>query len=112
MTNAVPTARTEVEIRTEPLGGSPLARLVIAGEAPSSWLERCPTGADAWRERVDAVLASATPDWAERLAPAFDARGAPRRSGSPGRPAGAASSSRRGSSLGSSAGRSTRGSRR
>lgn len=76
MTNAVPTARTEVEIRTEPLGGSPLARLVIAGEAPSSWLERCPTGADAWRERVDAVLASRTPDWAERLAPAFDARGA------------------------------------
>ncbi len=76
MTATVPGARTEVEIRTEPLGGSPLARLVIDGRAPQAWMEPRPVDARGWRERVAAVRADASPDWAERLAPAFAASGA------------------------------------
>ena len=67
-----------LRIRTEPLGGSPLARAAIAG-APSvaEWYEPRPLTAAGWRERLRAIGAEqGTGDWSRRLAPALAAEGA------------------------------------
>ncbi|MBL8980702.1 MAG: bacillithiol biosynthesis BshC, partial [Gemmatimonadetes bacterium] len=61
-----------LQVITESLGGSPLARRGMAGEL-GAWFAARPANADAWRARV---LATARPgDWANDLAPAFSSAG-------------------------------------
>lgn len=62
-------------IVTQALAGNPLAAAVIAGNPPPGWYERLPTGASAWRERIESVRADFPKDWLARLAPAFEATG-------------------------------------
>ena len=65
-----------VEVRTEPLGGSPLARAALAGTLPHGWYPPMPTGTDEWRLHADAVrLQFAAGAWFELMRPAFDASG-------------------------------------
>ena len=64
-------------VRTEPLGGSPLARAALAGELPHAWYPPAPANAADWRLHADAVrLQFAAGAWLELLRPAFDAHGA------------------------------------
>ena len=68
---------TGVRILTEPLGGSPLSRLLQRGEAPASWLVPAPSTPEQWRRR--AVARAAERDWASAwrdLEPAIQASGA------------------------------------
>lgn len=66
-----------LEVRTEPLGGSPLARAALAGRVPPGWYPPAPTGPDEWRLHVDAVQKQFSAGaWLELLSPALDARGA------------------------------------
>jgi uncharacterized protein YllA (UPF0747 family) len=66
-------------LRTEPIGGSSLARAAQEGRAPASWYPPIPRGADAWRARCTQVAAGfAGRDWLRALAPAFGASGAAR----------------------------------
>jgi uncharacterized protein YllA (UPF0747 family) len=68
---------TDVRIVTEPLGGSPLSRLLQAGGAPESWLARAPVSSAEWRSR--AAARASEEDWSARLAalaPAIQATGA------------------------------------
>jgi bacillithiol biosynthesis cysteine-adding enzyme BshC len=68
--------RDEIQVIAEPLGGSPLSQLVQANhDAP--WIVRRPATPDEWRDWVEQVRRSA-PSWREKLAGAFDARGAAR----------------------------------
>lgn len=62
-------------VRSVPLGGSPLARAAVAGAAPAAWYDRAPATAGEWRERGERVRASAGA-WLDALAPAIDASGA------------------------------------
>ena len=63
-------------MRTEPLGGSPLARAALDGALPA-WYPAAPRDAAGWRRRADEVRRHAgRTDWAEALAPAMAARGA------------------------------------
>jgi uncharacterized protein YllA (UPF0747 family) len=67
---------TDVRIVTEPLGGSPLSRLLQRGDAPKGWLPRRPTSTEEWRALARARAAE--PGWRERwdaLAPALSASG-------------------------------------
>jgi bacillithiol biosynthesis cysteine-adding enzyme BshC len=75
--DAAPPA-ADVEVRTEPLGGSPLARAALAGTAPAAdWYVAAPRGADAWRTHADALRRQfAAGAWLELLRPAFAAHGA------------------------------------
>ena len=67
---------SDPQLRTEPLGGSPLARLATEGGAPEAWYPPVPRGADGWRARAAAVRADFTGDgWLRSLAPAFAATG-------------------------------------
>ena len=67
---------SEPLVRTEPLGGSALARLAAAGAAPPSWYPPVPRGSAAWRERAEAVRASFPgAAWLDALRPAFSATG-------------------------------------
>lgn len=66
---------SDVVVRTDPLGGSPLAQLVASGTAPAGWLPPLPRDAAGWRDRADAVRADHDGRWAERLAPAMAASG-------------------------------------
>lgn len=61
---------------TESLGGSPLARLAIAGEAPAAWYGRRPRTASEWEARLRDVASTASKTWLSDLAGAFDATGA------------------------------------
>ena len=45
---------TDVRVVTEPLGGSPLSRLLQRGDAPRGWLPARPASVDEWRARADA----------------------------------------------------------
>jgi uncharacterized protein YllA (UPF0747 family) len=68
---------TDVRIVTEPLGGSPLSRLLQAGDAPQSWLAPAPASSAEWRAL--AATRATEGDWSARLAalaPAFQATGA------------------------------------
>lgn len=56
-----------VRVDTTPLGGSALSRLVQAGRAPADWCVARPTGADQWRDRIEAVRASASNGWWDAL---------------------------------------------
>lgn len=67
---------TDVRILTEPLGGSPLSRLLQGGEAPREWFPARPASADAWRTRVETRRNEA--DWRVRwdaLLPALEPTG-------------------------------------
>jgi hypothetical protein len=67
---------TEPIIRTDPLGGSPLARAAVDGRLPEWYVPR-PTSAQGWKARADAVRASTRGRaWLDALQPAFAARGA------------------------------------
>ena len=60
---------------TQALGTNPLAAAFIAGVAPGGWYEEIPRGPAAWKQRVEMTLRQSSPDWLERLAPAFAATG-------------------------------------
>jgi uncharacterized protein YllA (UPF0747 family) len=65
-----------LEVRTEPLGGSALARAALAGRVPTAWYPETPAGADQWRERAEVVRRQFSAGaWYELLAPALDPRG-------------------------------------
>src|SRR5215218_3354385 len=67
---------TEPIVRTDALGGSPLARAAMDGQLPEWYLSR-PTGAQAWTDRAGSVRAGTrNSDWLESLRPALAARGA------------------------------------
>jgi bacillithiol synthase len=68
---------TDVRIITEPIGGSPLSRLLQRGEAPAEWLAAPPVSTDDWRARAEARRQER--DWRARwdaLLPALDPAGA------------------------------------
>jgi bacillithiol biosynthesis cysteine-adding enzyme BshC len=68
------TARAEV--RTEPLGGGPLARAALSGQLAHAWYPPMPVGAAEWRLHADTVrLQYSAGAWLELMRPAFDARG-------------------------------------
>src|SRR5687767_12871111 len=67
---------TDLIVRTESLGGSPLARAAIAGSLPQ-WYERRPPTPAAWKTRVESVRGSVKDaEWLDALEPAFAAQGA------------------------------------
>lgn len=57
---------TDLLIRTEPLGGSPLSLAVQRGELPASWCCPRPGSSAAWRARAESRRAEQ--DWGPRLA--------------------------------------------
>lgn len=63
------------QIRSESLGGSPLARRVIEGGAPTDWYIPRPKGAADWKDRSEETRLRTAPDWFAAVAPAFDASG-------------------------------------
>ena len=66
---------SELIVRTESLGGSPLAQAAIAGEA-GQWYERRPSTIATWKARANAVRASTTDAaWHDTLHPALDPSG-------------------------------------
>ncbi len=68
---------TDVEILTEPLGGSPLSQLLQRGDAPGGWMPAAPSSAAAWTTRARAREAEG--GWRERweaLMPALQPSGA------------------------------------
>ncbi|MCC6927367.1 MAG: bacillithiol biosynthesis BshC [Gemmatimonadaceae bacterium] len=65
-------------IITESLGGGPLARRLIAGDAPTPWYLPRPTSPETWRGRAEDVRASAQSSWLSSLVTAFAATGAAR----------------------------------
>jgi bacillithiol biosynthesis cysteine-adding enzyme BshC len=77
-----PAAATErgsesLEVRTEPLGGTPLARAGLAGATPAGWYPERPRDVSAWRERTESVRRQfAAGAWLELLRPAMAAHGA------------------------------------
>jgi bacillithiol biosynthesis cysteine-adding enzyme BshC len=67
---------TEPIVRTEPLGGSPLARAAIEGRH-TDWYVPRPQSAEAWRVRAEHVRTSFKDrGWLDALAPAFAPTGA------------------------------------
>jgi bacillithiol biosynthesis cysteine-adding enzyme BshC len=66
---------TEPIVRTEPLGGSPLARAAMDGQL-GDWYVSIPSSVQAWRLRVESVRGSVSRDWLDMLRPAFSASGA------------------------------------
>jgi uncharacterized protein YllA (UPF0747 family) len=63
-------------IRREPLGGSPLARAVVTGTAPTAWYDAVPADADGWRARIERMRSdTALQDSLTELLPAFAATG-------------------------------------
>jgi bacillithiol synthase len=69
-------ALMDLTIRTEPLGGSPLARAAIGGQLPD-WYTGRPGTPDEWRARATSVRAERSgKSWVDALAPALAATGA------------------------------------
>ena len=66
---------TEPIVRTEPLGGSPLARAAMDGQL-GDWYVSIPSSAQAWKGRVESVRGSLSRDWLDVLRPSFAASGA------------------------------------
>ena len=67
---------TELAVRTEPLGGSPLVRAALAGALPEAWYPPRPRDASAWRRHAHQVAGHADDRWLRRLAPAISPSGA------------------------------------
>jgi len=66
---------TEPIIRTEPLGGSPLARAAMDGQL-GDWYVPIPSSTQGWKARADGVRASVSRDWLDALRPALMVSGA------------------------------------
>ena len=66
---------TEPIVRTEPLGGSPLARAAMDGQL-GDWYVQIPGSPQSWKARVESVRASVSRDWLDVLRPALAASGA------------------------------------
>ena len=66
---------SELLVRTDPLGGSPLARAAMDGALPA-WYPGMPTSAASWRVRADEVRQTASRNWTEALGDALGATGA------------------------------------
>lgn len=64
-------------VRTETLGGSPLSRAAQAGQLPQ-WYPAIPGDRGSWNAHAKSVIESVAADWHSRLAPAIDAGGAAR----------------------------------
>jgi bacillithiol synthase len=64
-----------IDVRTDPLGGSPLSRAIQAGNAPARWLADVPAGSRAWAAHLSAVAAGARTGWLDELAPALGEHG-------------------------------------
>lgn len=63
---------TEVQVVTEPLGGSPLSLAAQAGNVPATWYPRRPETPAEWRARAQRTAASfAGGEWLTALAPAL-----------------------------------------
>lgn len=62
------------EIRSEPLGGSPLSLAVADGMLPQGWSPRPPVDAAGWRSRM--LASGRGSEWLRRLRPALDPGGA------------------------------------
>ena len=67
---------TDLIVRTESLGGAPLARAAVGGEL-AEWYAARPRTPDEWRARAAATRGEPRPrPWLDALAPAFAASGA------------------------------------
>jgi len=66
---------TEPIVRSEPLGGTPLARAALDG-LRAEWYPEIPRSAAAWKARSEAVRASIGRDWWDAIRPALSASGA------------------------------------
>jgi len=66
---------TEPIVRSEPLGGTPLARAALDG-LRAEWYPEIPRSAAAWKARSEAVRASIDRDWWDAIRPALSASGA------------------------------------
>ena len=65
-------APAQVVVVSEPLGGSPLSRLIQSGRAPASWLLDRPSEPGGWKGRIDEVRGRfAGADWLAAVAPAL-----------------------------------------
>ena len=68
---------SQARVITEPLGGGPLTRALLAGETPPHWLARQPRTPAEWTTRATAVQSEAhARGWLDALAPALGAGGA------------------------------------
>ncbi|HET7565794.1 MAG TPA: bacillithiol biosynthesis BshC [Gemmatimonadaceae bacterium] len=68
---------SELQVLTQPLGGSPLARDAVDERVPADWYRTRPRTADEWRTYVQSVRdAFGAIDWRGALAPALAASGA------------------------------------
>lgn len=63
-------------VETIPLGGSALARSVVAGNAPREWYETVPRGEGEWRARIEATARDGAAPMLGALAPALHGHGA------------------------------------
>jgi bacillithiol biosynthesis cysteine-adding enzyme BshC len=69
-------AAPQTVVRTEPLGGVPLAAAAIAGTVPPGWYPECPRDPRAWTARIERVRAeSGKHGWLDALWPAIEAEG-------------------------------------
>ena len=67
---------TEPIVRTEALGGSPLARAAMEGRL-GDWYSARPSTAQAWKARAESIRTGVkNPGWLEAIRPAFAATGA------------------------------------
>src|SRR5689334_2242293 len=67
---------TEPDVRTERIGGSPLARAAVEGTLPEWYVAR-PTSVQGWMARAEAVRTAGTAgDWISVVGPALAATGA------------------------------------
>ncbi|HEU5174110.1 MAG TPA: bacillithiol biosynthesis BshC [Gemmatimonadaceae bacterium] len=65
-----------VVVRTEPLGGSALSRVIQDRAAPAQWAIAAPDSPDAWRARIDATRAAFEgSDWLAAIGDAVSATG-------------------------------------
>lgn len=72
-----PATLTELQVITEPLGGSALSVAAQEGRAPTAWYANRPASLSDWRSRVEETAGgSRGSDWATALAPALQASGA------------------------------------
>jgi bacillithiol synthase len=70
-------AATQTLVRTDALGGGPLAAAALGGTAPAGWYADCPHDPRAWTARIERVRAeTGTDGWLDALWPAIEADGA------------------------------------
>ena len=66
---------TEPIVRTEPLGGAPLARAAIEGQR-GEWYPAIPSSEQGWKTRAEAVRASSSREWLDTIRSSLSASGA------------------------------------